>query len=302
MNRSRFISGVLLCIIGSVCFSTKAIFVKLAYSISEIDSAALLTLRMAFSLPFFVSIAIHSHFRDGIKYTRNELASVFLIGCLGYYVSSWLDFEGLKYIPASLERLVLYLYPVFVLFFSSWLYKVKITRLQYLSAVISYAGIGLVFYDQPFSANQEAMLTGSLLVFLCAVTFALYLTLSQRMILKGGSVRFNSYAMIFASCAVFIHHLVTNGFSFPELSLELIALAFGMAILSTVLPSYLIAEGINRIGSGNATLVGTIGPVSTLLQASLFLHEEITFLQLSGTILIMFGVVLVAQKPKSYEA
>jgi drug/metabolite transporter (DMT)-like permease len=105
--------------------------------------------------------------------------------------------------------------------------------------------------------------------------------------------------MSFASIGVLLHFFFSSDVSlwgFPSL---VYVYSFLMAVLSTVIPSYLVVEGIKRVGSDNAAIVGSIGPVSTLLLAYFFLQESISLFQVVGTIMILFGVLLVSgQKRK----
>src|SRR5688572_14978113 len=136
-HRSYFIWGILICLLGAVCFSTKAILVKLAYRDTGIEAVPLLALRMIFSLPFFViSAFISSQKSDNVKFTAGQWFYVVILGCLGYYVSSLLDFIGLQYVSAGIERLILFIYPTMVLLLSAIIFRVKIKSHQWLAVVI----------------------------------------------------------------------------------------------------------------------------------------------------------------------
>src|SRR4051812_23915548 len=140
-RRSYFIGGIFICLLGAVCFSTKAIFVKLAYRDTSIDAITLLALRMVFSLPFFIiSAIVSSSKKDNVKFTGKQWVYVALVGCLGYYISSLLDFLGLQYVSAGIERLILFIYPTLVLIMSSIIFKDRISGRQWLAVVITYAG------------------------------------------------------------------------------------------------------------------------------------------------------------------
>lgn len=296
-----FIGGVLIALAGAVCFSTKAIFVKLAYRDTGIDAITLLALRMLFSLPFFVvSAAFASRKQTNIKFTSKQWVIVAVVGLLGYYVSSLLDFLGLQYISAGMERLILFIYPTLVLLMSAVFFKQRINRYQWFALVITYAGLALAFYsevDWSSSQNNDFYL-GAILIFLCAITYALYIVGSGQIIPQVGAAKFNSYAMTFASAGVLLHYLVASDTSLFNLSPLVYFYSIMMALVSTVIPSYLVTEGIKRIGSDNAAIVGSIGPMSTILQAYIFLHEPIFVLQIAGTILILAGILLIGRKGK----
>lgn len=295
---SKFIGGILFCLFGAVCFSTKAIFVKLAYRDTEVDAITLLALRMLFSLPFFMLSALFSsNQRSNVRFTGKQWIGVALVGCLGYYVSSLLDFLGLQYISAGIERLVLFIYPTLVLLMTSVIFKVKISPRQWFALVITYAGLFIAFWGEvSFQGATGNFYKGAALVFVCAVTYAMNIVGSGRLIPTLGAAKFNSYAMSFAAIAVLIHFFVTSDNSLLDQSYTVYFYSFSMAIISTVIPSYLLTEGIKRIGSGNAAIVGSVGPVSTILQAYFFLYEPMHAMQLAGTALILAGVLMISSK------
>ncbi|MBT1703058.1 DMT family transporter [Chryseosolibacter indicus] len=298
-RQSSFIGGVLICLLGAVCFSTKAILVKLAYRETSVDAVTLLALRMLFSLPFFIISAIASSRKaDNVKFTISQWAYVALIGCLGYYISSLLDFLGLQYISAGIERLVLFIYPTLVLLMSALIFKEKIKTKQWVAVLITYIGLSIAFLGEiTFQGTHDRdFYIGSLLIFACAITYAMYIVGSGRIIPQVGAAKFNSYAMSFACAGVLIHFFITSKESLIGLETDAYLYGFVMAVLSTVIPSYLVAEGIKRIGSDNAAIVGSVGPVSTILQAYIFLQEPVFALQIAGTILVLIGVLLIGKK------
>src|SRR5215204_883152 len=298
---SYFVGGIVLCLSGAICFSTKAIFVKLAYRDTDVDPVTLLTLRMIFSLPFFVvSAFLSSSQSSNVKFTQKQWLAIAGIGCLGYYVSSLLDFLGLQYVTAGIERLILFVYPTLVLVLSSTIFKTRITSWQWLAVAVTYAGlIAACLPEIQGEGPGENFWKGSLLILVCALTYAMYIVGSGKLIPLVGSSKFNSYAMSFAAMAVIIHFFITSESALTAQSSTVYSYSFGMAIIGTVIPSYLISEGIKRVGSGNAAIIGSVGPVSTILQAAIFLQEPINALQLFGTGLILTGVLMVGQKKQA---
>lgn len=296
---AQFITGIAFCLVGAVCFSTKAIMVKLAYRETQIDAVTLLALRMLFSLPFFVvSAVVTSSKSTNVKFTGKQWFAVAAIGMLGYYISSYLDFVGLQYISAGMERLILFIYPTLVLLISAVVFKEKIKRIQWFALLITYAGLLLAFWGEvDFSQEQhEGFYHGAFLIFLCAITYATYIAGSGRLIPLVGSTKFNSYAMTFACVGVLLHYAIVSDRSLLHLPTPVYVYSILMAIVATVIPSYLVSEGIKRIGSDNAAIVGSVGPVSTIIQAYIFLYEPIFALQLAGTALILVGVLMIGKK------
>lgn len=283
--------------LGAICFSTKAIFVKLAYRDSQVDVLALLALRMLFSFPFFVVTAmISSGQKANVKFTPRQWVNIAIIGCLGYYVSSALDFLGLKYISAGIERLILFAYPTFVLIMNAVWFKEKATTRQWIAVGLTYFGLIIAFLSEARIQESEDFYFGAAMILLCALTYASYIVGSGRLIPVVGAAKFNSYAMSFACMGVLIHFFVASDDSLLGLPLIVYVYAFLMATISTIIPSYLVSSGINRIGSNNIAVLASLGPLSTILQAYYFLNEQISLLQMAGTIFILGGVLLIAWK------
>ncbi|HEY8937944.1 MAG TPA: DMT family transporter [Cyclobacteriaceae bacterium] len=298
-QKSSFITGFIICFVGAVCFSTKAIFVKLAYRDTSVDAVTLLALRMIFSLPFFiVSAGVASRKTDNVRFTIKQWCGVASIGLLGYYISSLLDFLGLQYVTAGIERLILFIYPTLVLLISSLIFKEKIKSIQWIAVAITYAGLALAFFSEvDFNQTQHTnFYLGAFMIFACAITYAMYIVGSGRLIPVVGAAKFNSYAMTFACIGVLVHFLISGKESLFNLPTQVYVYSVAMAILSTVIPSYLVTEGIKRVGSDNAAIIGSVGPVSTIIQAYFFLQEPILALQIAGTILILAGVLLIGKK------
>lgn len=298
-TRSYFVQGILLALCGAVLFSTKAILVKVAYRDTPVDALTLLALRMIFSIPFFVGAAfISSNKTTNVKFTGKQWFYVALIGCLGYYISSFLDFAGLKYVSAGIERLILFIYPTLSLLMSALIFRVRIKPMQWLALVITYVGLAIAFFSEvDFGSSQNKdFLYGSTLIFVCAFTYAAYIVGSGKLIPHVGASKFNSYAMSFASAGVLLHFFLFSDVSLLHLPAVVYLYSFAMAVFATVIPSYLVAAAINRVGSDNTAIVGSVGPVSTILLAYIFLGEAITVWQLIGTAFILFGVLIIGRQ------
>lgn len=293
--------GSLLVFTGAICFSTKAILVKLAYQF-PVDAISLLNLRMLFSLPFFLIIGIYSGRKEQkVVISRQDWIKIVLLGMVGYYLASLLDFMGLQYITAGLERLILFIYPTIVVIISAVVYKKPISKLQYLALLLSYAGIFLAFvFDTNLEGNKNIVL-GSILVFFCAIAYAVFIFGSGKLIPRVGTLRFTAYAMSFSAFAIIIHAFITKGIDVYSFNSEVYLLSMLMAILATVIPSFLISEGIRIIGSDNASIVSSIGPVSTIILAYIFLGEEISGMQILGTLCVLTGVLLISLKKPAKE-
>ncbi len=290
---SNKIIGVLIATLGVVCFSTKSVFIKLAYAY-DIDTISLLSLRMAFAFPFFITILFIR--RNHIKHLQPLIIfKVLGLGLMGYYLASWLDFRGLSYISASLERLILFTYPTFVVLISRFIFNKKLNVNQVIALVITYIGIAIiVFYnDQGSMKVISEYYIGIAFVLVSALVYAAYLVIGGTLIAKVGAINFTTLAMLSATVGVLVHKGFSSEQSLFHYPAPVYEYSFIMAVMATVIPSFLISEGIKRIGASNTAIVGGIGPVSTLILAYLYLGETINIYQVGGTMLVMIGVVII---------
>ncbi|TWI85484.1 EamA domain-containing membrane protein RarD [Lacibacter cauensis] len=292
--------GFVLTFVGSIMFSTKAIIVKKAFANIEIDALSLLTLRMLFALPFYIVVLFVSKQRNAALRVKQWLQLI-AVGLLGYYVSSYLDFEGLRYISAGLERLILFLYPSFVVLINAFVFRQHIQKNQRIALLLTYSGIGLAYAGEFNLYHLEpGFFIGGLLIFLCSITYAFYIVGSGRLIPLTGATKFTSYAMLAATAGIFIHFLLKHEASaIVTVAKEHWEYGLLLGIIATVLPSYLIAGGTKRIGSNNVAIISSIGPVSTILQAWWFLGETIHWSQLAGTVLVIGGILILGLKKQS---
>jgi drug/metabolite transporter (DMT)-like permease len=229
--------------------------------------------------------------------TRAQWGLVALLGLLGYYVSSLLDFIGLQYVSAGLERLILFLYPSFVVFINALVFKQRITGIQKWALLLTYLGIGIAYAGElTIDMSRQGLYFGSFLVFLCAVTYSMYIAGSGKIIPVVGANKFTAYAMLAATVGIFVHYAFVGPGEILVTGRALWGYGLGLAILSTVLPSFLISQGLKRIGANNVAIISGIGPISTIAQAHFFLHEPIFAAQIGGTILVVLGVLLLSWK------
>jgi drug/metabolite transporter (DMT)-like permease len=294
-SKKKFISGILIGVLGIVLFSSKAVMVKLAYQY-QVDALSLLLLRMLFSFPFYVVIAIiYSRKESHYKIKKNDYVWVLFFGIVGYYLSSYFDFLGLHYIKASLERIILFLYPTIIIVLNKLFLKKPITSVQALAIFLTYIGIFIAFFGEVVISGNDTYL-GGFYILLCAITYAIYLVGSGWLIPKFGVVKFTSYAMIISCFCVFIHFGLFSKVDIFGLEKEVYLLGFLIAIFATVIPSFLVSESINRISSSNFAIIAGFGPISTIILAAIFLNEVLTLLQLFGALVVIFGILLVSIK------
>lgn len=294
-QQDNFQSGLLLAIAGTALFSMKSIFIKLAYQ-EGVDTVTLLSLRMLIALPFYLLILIWLLRKSEIqKPLPKQFIAIFGLGFIGYYLSSYLDLEGLNYISAQLERLTLYTYPIITALLS-WLFLGEvITKRLVLALVLTYTGVSLLYFHESMLTGINASI-GVVLVIAAAFSISFYMVLSKKIISKLGSSLFTSIAMISSTVFVLIHFLLTNEIQDLLINNTAWIYVFMLAIFSTVLPSFMINEAIARIGAAKTTIVGTVGPIFTVILAVFLLAEPFGWIHLAGVLLVIFGVSLLGKK------
>lgn len=300
---SRFWVGFILVFLSAFCFACKGILIKLAYQY-QIDSISLLTLRMLFALPFYMGIALYLA-RQGpscqgaaVPLTLRQWTVLALLGITGYYFASFFNFLGLVYVTASLERILLFIYPTFVLLLNAVGFGRRVTRLQVLALLLTYAGILIAFVGNVDHTRQGNVLLGAFWVILSGLVYAVYLVGSDRMIARVGAQRFTCYAMMAATVPTVLHCAWQNGLHLSGYPAPVYMLGLSMGIFVTVIPTFMMAEGIRRVGSGNTSIIGSIGPIFTIILSALVLHERIAGLQIVGTLLVLGGVFLIGWQGK----
>jgi drug/metabolite transporter (DMT)-like permease len=278
---------LLLATLGAIFFSGKAIIVKLAYRYG-VDAVTLIMYRMLFALPIFVLMAWWAS-RGKAGLTRKDWLGVLWLGFTGYYLASFLDFAGLAYITASLERLILYLNPTLVLLLGLVLYRRKVTAPQVIGMAISYSGVVLVFGHEITLTGPDTA-WGALLVMLSAVSYALYLVYSGEMVKRLGALRLVGLASTVACLLCLLQFALLRPLSAANVAPEVIWLSLLNATLCTVAPVLMVMMAIERIGASMASQAGMVGPMSTILMGVLILGEPFTAWVAAGTVLVIAGI------------
>jgi drug/metabolite transporter (DMT)-like permease len=288
--------GIAFAVCGVLAFSVRPILIKLSYAAHPVSPTTLLFLRMTLSLPFFLVIGWLLRGQQP-RLTGRDWLNVGLLGFLGYYGASFLDFLGLQYVGAGVGRLILFLFPTLVLLLSFVFLHKKPSPRELIALVTSYAGIALVVSSQATpSAEGRLFLFGALLIFGGALCYAVYLVAGSQVVKRVGSMRFTAYSMAISSIPAVVQFLLLE----PAGALELPAAVWGyaavLATFSTVLPVFLQAEALKRIGANHFALIGAVGPVSVAATSALGLDEPFTWVQAVGGLLVISGVLLVSVK------
>ena len=290
------VHGLLLGAAGAVLFSAKAILAKFQYRYG-LDAVDVLTLRMLFALPLFVAYGwLAARRLSPVALSRRQWGSLLLIGLLGYYLSSLLDFWGLEYVPVALERLILFLSPTFVLLLGWLCFGRRVSGAQWAALGVGYAGLLLVLREN-LRIEGEHVLFGSLLILGAALSYAVYLVLSGELIQRLGTARLVLAAMSVSTAAVLVHYLLLRDWAalwtWPPAAY---AWAIANALLCTFLPVTFTMAAVRRLGSGRASQLSIIGPVSLLFLGGWLLDEPITALQLLGTAVVLGAVWLLGRE------
>lgn len=293
LPRRDYLAGLAIAITGAILFSAKAIFAKLIYRY-QVDAVTMLGFRMMCSAPFFAMVALWQ-MRSQKPLDRGDTWRIVFLGLIGYYISSFLDFLGLQYITAGLERLILFLTPSFVLLISVFFLNKRIGMREWLALLISYGGTVLVFLHDVGTGGSNVVL-GSAFVVCSAVTYAVYLILSGELVRRVGAVRLVAYAMCVSSVACILQFFLLKPVSTLIQPMPVYTLSVLNAVFSTVLPVFITMVAVQRIGAATAAQAGMIGPVSTLFMGAVFLAEPLTSIQLAGTALVLTGIYVLSRK------
>jgi drug/metabolite transporter (DMT)-like permease len=299
-EQNNYLQGAFLIFIATFLFALKGVLIKTAYHYGA-DTITILTLRMLASAPFYVAVLIWENRKKSVEkaalppYTWLRILG---LGFIGYYLSAYLNFYGLNFITASLERVTLFVYPTFVLLINLIFFKKPISKLQFGALAITYLGILIAFLQNLSEGHQVNISWGVFLVIASGFTYAFYMVGSDRLIPVMGIWRFTSWSMLAATLMMLVHAYCVNGLKIWHLRAEIYYIGLVMAFLSTVIPTFLYSAGIKRVGSSNTSIISSTGPIFTIILATIFLGESISFMQILGTILVLVGVFLIGFKGK----
>ncbi len=294
--------GLLFALGGVVGFGIRPVFVKLCYAVQPVSPVTLLFLRMVLSLPFFIAVAWWLGQREDKRtaLTTREWGAVAALAFMGYYLSSFLDFIGLQYVGAGVGRLILFMYPTMVVLLSLVFLNKRPAGRELAALAICYAGIALVVSGQIGApGNDRLFLFGVLMCFTAALCYAVYLVAGSELTRRIGSMRFTAYTMILATVPAIVQFVAFETAASLDLQPRMWWYLALMVVLATVIPVFLVAEALKRIGANQFALMGAVGPVVTVFAGAFGLDEPVTLLQVGGSVLVISGVLLVSLKPKS---
>ncbi len=288
--------GYLYAATGAALFSSKAIFIKLAYQ-DKLDATLMLALRMMFAAPFFIIIGaffILQRYKSGDPLPKaSAWWSSIAIGVFGFYLSAWLDFAGLEYITAQLERLLLFTYPVMIMILGWAFFGSRIGWRGIIGALITYVGLGIVFLSAREFGGSNLYL-GAALVLACAFIYALYQLLSKSLIREMGSPLFTCVVMISATVPCILHYVIKSGDVHFTATNRFYGLAAGCGFFATVLPGFLMNASLAKVSAQATSMIASISPVITIFLAVTLLGEEFTWIDAAGAAIVIAGIVIFA--------
>jgi drug/metabolite transporter (DMT)-like permease len=309
-HKSAVRLGVWMSVFGAIAFSGKAVVVKLLLR-EGVDAITSLGLRMLLAAPGFAVMAWWGGRDAKVRLTRSDVWMIVLLGVTGYYLASTLDFLGLSLVSASLERLILFVYPTLVVFIGRLRGQPPIKPRQWLAMLVSYSGVLVAFGGEARRAAAErglssAVVLGAGLILASAASYAVYIALSGEAVGKVGALRLTGLASGVASVLCITQFLVLR----PALVLspsawitpKIALLSVINATFCTAFPMWMVMRGIELIGSAKAAQIGLIGPLSTVLLAVVFLDEQLTFGMILGTLLVVAGIGLLVRRPAPLAA
>jgi drug/metabolite transporter (DMT)-like permease len=287
--------GLMFALAGTITFAFRPVLIKLGYQAHPVSATTLLFLRMTLSLPFFLAMAWWM--RGGEPIGRRDWVGIVGLGFLGYYLASLLDFLGLQYVSAGVGRLIMFLYPTLVIVLSTLFLAKPPTRRELAALAITYTGIALVLSHQiSFDPEHRLFVFGALLVFSSAMCYAVYLVTGSQLVKRVGSARFTAYTMIVSTVPAVIQFALLESPAALELPTRVWWIAVVLATICTVLPVFLVAEALKRIGANHFALIGALGPVTTVLADFFLLEGALSAVQILGGALVISGVLLVSVK------
>ncbi|MCS7005331.1 MAG: DMT family transporter [Cytophagales bacterium] len=286
--------GIFYVLISAIGFSVKSVLVKLCYQSAPVDAVSLLALRMLFAFPFFIISLIWQQSRRAWIGWK-DFGKIFFLAMLGYYLASIADFLGLRYVSASLERIIVFTYPTFVFVITYVLYRKTPKWIQLIALVLTYFGI-LIAYSEEIQHVEHTQQTwkGVILIFGSSLSYAFYLVGCGSIIPRIGSGLFTAYAMGISCFQVLLHSFWDSQASILGWTPLIYGYTILMGVLCTVIPTFALSKGIALLGSGNASLIAGLGPILTIGLAHHVLEEKITFLQIVGSLLVIVGVLIIS--------
>jgi drug/metabolite transporter (DMT)-like permease len=298
-HKSPVDAGLVYAFGAALLFSFKPVLVKMIYAYG-LDTITLLAWRMLISMPIYVAIGLILHSRNrqnGKILGKRWIVKAMLVGLVGYYLAALFDLLGLQTITAQLERLILFSYPTWVAVFTWLLLKKPMEKKILVALGLSYIGIAVIFVSD-WQQLGDDVIVGAIWVLLAALSFSLYVVLSKPIIDHIGPMEFTVIAMISSSLMTLAHFFVVHNPQALVIPVPAFKLVIVMAIVTTVLPTFLLAAAISRLGPSKTAITGTLGPAMTSMFAVILLDEYFGWPQAIGLVLVIAAIGVMQYKPR----
>ena len=279
--------------VGAVLLAAKGIFAKTLYNmgLSFHDVAAI---RSVLAVPGFALLAwlyrSKTTAEQDANSRRNDLLLALFAGFLCYYLGALANFYALTIIDASVERPLLFAYPIFVVIITMLITRQPPSARVLLALLLTTLGVLLVTgaLNVRLSASQWS---GMAWILFCSLSIAIYTLISGELTHRLGSGLFTLAAMTAAALGMAVHYQIFAGWQKVDLSVPAWWTLAALVAFSTVLPLFLMAEGVRRVGASKASLISTLGPPATAIMAQELTREILTPAQWLGIALVLIGVM-----------
>ena len=273
--------GILVVFLATVFLSTKSIWAKLIY-LDSLSPLNVLVCRAVLSLPFFLIPMIRF---DWNSVNRSKVFKYSFLGAILYVSSSITDFIGLLYISASLERAVLFTFPIYVFLLSSDLSRITFSKVVLIVSTV----LGLAIMFNPTVDNHLTdTLIGISLVLLSAIFWALFIIYSKRAVSNISSTIFTSTYMCITTVLLLLGFIIDskNFTTFSTLQTHTMIYLVFLAIFCSIIPSYLMSFGLKKINASLAAVISAMGPIVTLALDVVILNHNLALNEIIGAIIV----------------
>ena len=273
--------GILVVFLATVFLSTKSIWAKLIY-LDSLSPLNVLVCRAVLSLPFFLIPMIRF---DWNSVNKSKVFKYSFLGAILYVSSSITDFIGLLYISASLERAVLFTFPIYVFLLSSDLSRITFSKVVLIVSTV----LGLAIMFNPTVDNHLTdTLIGISLVFLSAIFWALFIIYSKRAVSNISSTIFTSTYMCITTVLLLLGFIIDskNFTTFSTLQTHTMIYLVFLAIFCSIIPSYLMSFGLKRLNASLAAVISAMGPIVTLALDVVILNHNLALNEIIGAIIV----------------
>lgn len=273
--------GILVVFLATVFLSTKSIWAKLIY-LDSLSPLNVLVCRAVLSLPFFLIPMIRF---DWNSVNKSKVFKYSFLGAILYVSSSITDFIGLLYISASLERAVLFTFPIYVFLLSSDLSRITFSKVVLIVSTV--LGLAIMF-NPTVDTHLTDTLIGISLVLLSAIFWALFIIYSKRAVSNISSTIFTSTYMCITTVLLLLGFIIDskNFTTFSTLQTHTMIYLVFLAIFCSIIPSYLMSFGLKRINASLAAVISAMGPIVTLALDVVILNHNLALNEIIGAIIV----------------